>query len=114
MTEKLFHVGLAPLAACKAGATCEAILVIRSLEGYKFNREYPTKFVAKASGAVTVDGTGTVQVVDKTSALVHVNFRGVAAGNAPITGALKFSVCTDDVCEIAAPAIAFDVLIGAP
>lgn len=112
VAEKLFRIELAPLAPCKPATTCEARLLVHSLGGYKVNSEYPTKFVAKDSAAVTVEGTGTFAVTDKTIGTMIVKFRATAAGTAPVAGVLKLSVCTDDICEIAAPAIAFDVPVN--
>jgi hypothetical protein len=43
-----------------------------------------------------------------------VTFRAAAAGTAKLSGAFKLSVCTDEICEIAAPAVAFDVAVTAP
>ena len=45
VTHDVFRVDLAPLAACTAGTSCEARLVLHALGGYKVNAEYPTKFV---------------------------------------------------------------------
>ncbi|MBA3453216.1 MAG: hypothetical protein H0T42_09000 [Deltaproteobacteria bacterium] len=112
VSEKLFEIVLSPLAPCAPATPCEAHLVVTALDGYKFNVEYPTKFAVQPSPAVTVEGTGTVTILARTSARVTVKFRAAASGAAPITGALKLSVCTDDVCEIAAPVVSFDVPVS--
>jgi len=109
VADTLFRIELSPLAPCKPAAPCKATLVVHALGGYKVNAEYPTKFVAIASPGVTVDGTGTFAVTDKTTGTMTVTFRAAASGTAKISGALKLSVCTDEICEIAAPSIAFDV-----
>ena len=112
--EKLYRVELATLAPCKAAVSCEAKLIVHALGGYKVNAEYPTKFVAKPSASVTVNGTGTFSVAGKTPGTMIVSFRADAAGTASIAGKLKLSVCTDEVCEIAAIDLAFEVPVTAP
>ena len=114
VSDKLFRIELAPLASCKAAAACEAKLVVHSLGGYKVTAEDPSKFVAKPAHGVTVEGTGSFAVGSKTIGTMTVTFRAAAAGSAKISGALKLSVCTDEVCEIAAPVVAFDVPVTSP
>jgi len=114
VSDKLFRIELAPLAPCKPAAPCEASLVVHALGGYKVNAEYPTKFVATASPAVTVEGTGRFAVTDKTTGTMTVTFRATTSGTATLSGVLKLSVCTDEICEIAAPSIAFDVPVIPP
>lgn len=114
VTEKLFRIELAPLAPCKATAACEAKLVVHALGGYKVNAEYPTRFVATPVQGVTVEKTGKFAVGSKTTGTMTVTFRAAAAGTATISGALKLSVCTEEICEIAAPVVAFDVPVTAP
>lgn len=114
VSDKLYRVELAPLAPCTAAAACEAKLVVHALGGYKVNAEYPSKFVAKPAQGVTVEGTGAFAVGSKTVGTMTVTFRAAAAGAVKISGALKLSVCTDEVCEIAAPVVAFDVPVTAP
>lgn len=109
VTEKLFRIELAPLAPCKAAAPCEAKLVVHALGGFKVNAEYPSKFVVAPAPGVTVDGTGSFAVGSKTTGTMTVTFRAAAAGTSKIAGALKLSVCTDDICEIAAPVVTFNV-----
>ncbi len=43
-----------------------------------------------------------------------VTFHAAASGTAKLSGALKLSVCTDEICESAAPSIAFDEPVTAP
>jgi len=109
---EVFRVDLAPLPACMAGATCEARLVVHALGGYKVNAEYPTKFVGDAASTVALDGTGTFAIEAKARGVMTVRFRPSAAGTAHVSGALKLSVCTDEVCKIEAPQIAFEVPVS--
>jgi hypothetical protein len=111
---KLFRIELAPLPPCKPTSPCDVALVVHSLDGYKVNAEYPTKFVATPSPGVTVAGTGTFAVSAKDVGTMTIAVTAAQAGTARVMGAFKLSVCTDDVCEIAAPQIAFDVPVSAP
>jgi len=113
-SEKLFRIELAPPGPCKPATACEVTLVVHSLDGYKVNPDYPTKFVATASPGVTVEGTGKFAVSARTVGAMTVSFRAAAAGTARLTGAFKLSVCTDEICEIASPTLAFDVPVSAP
>jgi len=114
VSQKLYRIELAPPAPCKPATSCQATLVVHSLDGYKVNAEYPTKFVATASPGVTVNGTGSFAVSAKTVGTMTVAFRAAQAGTARIAGAFKLSVCTDDICEIAAANLAFDMPVTAP
>lgn len=114
VTDKLFRIELAPLAPCKAAAACTAKLVVHALGGYKVNAEYPTKFVATPVQGISVEKTGQFAVGSKTTGTMTVTFRAAAGGIATISGALKLSVCTEEICEIAAPVVTFDVPVTAP
>lgn len=113
-THRLFRIELAPPPPCKPASPCEVTLVVHSLDGYKINAEYPTKFVAKPSPGVTVAGTGTFAVSATAVGTMTVAVTAAHAGTARLAGAFKLSVCTDEICEIAAPQIAFDVPVTAP
>ena len=111
VTHEVFRIDLAPLPPCTIGATCEARLVLHALGGYKVNAEYPTKFVGDEA-ATALDGTGTFATEAKTRGVMTVRFRPTAAGTARVSGAFKLSVCTDAVCKIEAPQVAFDVPVS--
>jgi hypothetical protein len=110
--QEVFRVDLAPLPACKTGETCEAQLVLHALAGFKVNADYPTKFVGDETSTVAVEGTGAFSVEDKTRGVLTVRFRPSAAGTARVSGAFKLSVCTDDVCKIEAPQVAFEIPVS--
>lgn len=104
-----FRVDVAPPATCRAGATCEARVKLTALGDYKVNEEYPFKFVADASEAVVVDGTGKfARETAKTGTLV-IRLRAQRAGTAQVSGKFKLSVCTQDICKIEAPQVRFAV-----
>ena len=111
---ELFRIELAPPPPCKPTSPCEVTLVVHSLDGYKINPEYPTKFVAEPSPGVTVAGTGTFAVSSTSVGTMIVAMTAAHPGTARLAGAFKLSVCTEEICEIAAPQIAFDVPVTAP
>lgn len=111
VTNEVFRIDLAPLPPCTLGATCEARLVLHALDGYKVNAEYPTKFVAD-DAATALESTGAFATEARTRGVMMVRFRPAAAGSARVSGAFKLSVCTDDVCKIEAPQVAFDVPVS--
>lgn len=104
-----FRVDVAPPASCARGAACEARLVLTAVEPYKVNAEYPFKFVADAAPGITVDGPGAFAHGDGRTGTLTIRFRADAAGTARVTGTFKLSVCTDEICKIEAPKVAFDV-----
>jgi hypothetical protein len=112
VTHDVFRVDLAPLAACTAGTSCEARLVLHALGGYKVNAEYPTKFVGDVAATASLEGPGTFAIEAAARGVMTVRFRADAAGTARVSGALKLSVCTDDVCKIEAPHVAFEVPVS--
>lgn len=108
--DPLYRVELGPVPTCSAGAPCEAKLVVRALDGYHVNHEYPTKFVADPASAPLVDGTGVFAAKEgDTTGTMTLSLKPQAAGTARISGTLKLAVCNPEVCEIRAAAIAFDV-----
>ncbi len=93
-----FRIELDAPATCADG--CRPKLVVTTLGGYHVNAEYPTKFVP-ADG---VTATGTFAVTDETTGVMTLD---VPAGTPKVAGTLKLAVCTDEICEIEAPQIAF-------
>lgn len=95
---------LAPV-SCAAGTACEAKLVVHALGDFKVNAEYPTKFIADAGSATT---TAQFTPADKMGTLT-LSFTASSPGPTKIAGTFKYSVCTEDVCNIEEPKIAFTV-----
>lgn len=95
---------LAP-ASCAAGTPCEAKLVVHALGEFKVNAAYPTKFVADAGSATT---TAQFTPADKMGTLT-LSFTASSPGPTTIAGTFKYSVCTEEVCNIEEPKIAFTV-----
>jgi hypothetical protein len=109
LAEKPFYrVDAKPVAPCASGATCEAQLVLTALGDYHVNDEYPTKFVADATGEDAVEGH-TFEIDGAKRGTLTVRFKAAKPGPATLTGTFKLSVCNEDNCEIEAPAIALPV-----
>jgi hypothetical protein len=94
---------------CAAGTACEAKLVLTALGDYHVNEQYPVKFVSDPVPGLAVDGTGTFVRDSAKAGTLTIRFTPARAGKAQLKGTFKLSVCTDDNCEIEAPAIAFTV-----
>ena len=104
-----YRVDVVDAAGCAASAPCEAKLLVTALDGYKVNEDYPYKFVAAGGAGVTVDGTGTFAIEAKDRGLMTIKFRADAAGPATISGKLKLSVCTAEVCKLEDPHVEFSI-----
>lgn len=101
------------LGGCAAGATCEARLVVHALGGYHVNAEYPTKFVVDPAAAPIVEGS-VFSATDPEKGILTIKLHPAAAGTVRVGGTLKLAVCTEEICEIKAAQIAFDVPVTAP
>ena len=104
-----YRVELAAPATCARGAACELALVVRALGDYKVNIDYPHKLVGAPPPAVALEGPGAFATTDPKTGVLTVRFRADRAGPARVAGTFKFSVCTDELCEIASPAIALEI-----
>lgn len=100
------RVALEPITNCAPDARCEVRLVVHALGAFDVNEDYPTKFVAAADSA-PVEGTGTFEPAGKTGVLTLA--LRPHEGTTRVSGVFKYSVCTEDVCKIEEPAIAFEV-----
>jgi hypothetical protein len=110
LAQKAFYrVDAVPIAPCKAGATCEAQLVLTALGDYHVNEEYPTKFVPDAASSVAIQGEGTFKLAAAKQATMTVRFTPAKPGAAKLVGTFKLSVCSEETCEIETPKIALDV-----
>jgi hypothetical protein len=104
-----FRVDVAQPASCVRGAPCEASFKLTALGAFKVNVEYPFKFVADATAQAVVDGPGTFTPGDIKTGTHTIKLRAETAGTLNVSGTFKLSVCTDDVCKIETPKIAFAV-----
>jgi hypothetical protein len=103
-----FEVKVTPPTACAAQSPCEAKVVLTALDKFKVNKEYPFKFVVDENPAITVDSKFTPSDDVKTGMLL-ITVRAEKPGTVKVSGTFKLSVCTDDVCKIEQPKIAFEV-----
>jgi hypothetical protein len=104
-----FEVKVTPPASCARAKPCEATIALTALRDYKVNKDYPFKFVGDTAPGYTFDGTGTfARTADKTGTLT-IRFTVDATSPAKISGTFKLSVCTEEVCKIESPKIAFEV-----
>ena len=110
LAEKAFYrIEPGPRTPCSPGAACEAFLAFSALGDYHVNDRYPFKFIADPVPGVAVDGTGTFTLDDAKHGMMKVAFRATKHGPARLAGTFKLSVCTDDVCEIEEPKLAFEI-----
>lgn len=108
----IYRVHATTPAPCRADQSCVASVVVVALGEYKINVEYPTKFVADPMPGVAVQAEGAFAVEEKQRGTMTIQFRPAQAGTARISGKLKLSVCTEQNCEIEAPAIALDIPVS--
>ena len=87
-------------ASCAQG--CEAKLVLKALGPYHVNAEYPTKFVPAADVAIKT----SFEIPEPTTGVMTL---GLRPGTSRVEGTFKLALCTDDICEIEAPTIAFEL-----
>lgn len=104
-----FRIEPGPRTPCKAGTPCEARLAFSALGDYHVNDRYPFKFVADGAAGIAFDGTGTFTQEDPKHGMMTIRFRTQKRGAVKLAGTFKLSVCTDDVCEIEEPKLAFEI-----
>jgi hypothetical protein len=87
----------------KAGATGTAKLTIKPAKGFKFNKEYPSKFTvaaaafAKPAKEKLTAKEGDVKVAG-TDGVVTIPLQGVAAGAGALSVTGNFSICNAEQC----------------
>ena len=101
--------------ALKVGAKGNASVSIAVLNGYKWNKDYPSKLVFSAPPKnVTLGKTkyvkGDFKASDKASSLA-VQMQASAAGAETVTGTLKFSICNETACIIEKAEVALAVSV---
>jgi len=107
-----YTVELVPNGTCAPGADCEARIELVALGGYHVNKEYPYKFTAApskdveylgkdpAGTSVFTKSAGDYAAAGEERANMTVRFRAKAAGKVDIEGTYKFSVCSEQNCQI--------------
>jgi hypothetical protein len=101
----------ASTAACKKGEACKVTIVVEAQGEFHVNKEYPQKFVAdetvkwakkefgKASGDYAESGEKKFTIT--------ATFTPDKAGDADVTGNLRYAVCSATQCAPAVARIAF-------
>jgi hypothetical protein len=109
-----FKLAVAAPAPGAAGAQAVARVTVTPGTGWKMNEEYPTKLVVQAPEGVTVVKAEQVladaAAFDPHQLAFDVKLTAAKAGTFPVTGTLKFAVCTDATCDPKKQTIAFDVV----
>lgn len=112
VTSAHFALELKPNDACKVGAECVATVDLTALGGYHINKEYPYRFTAglakgleylgkdAAGPGVFSKAAGDFAEPSETRGVLTVRFRPTQAGAAQVAGSYKFSVCSDQNCQI--------------
>lgn len=105
-------------AGCKAASECTMTIRLTAVGAYHVNKEYPYKFTATAAPGVeflskaapntfTRDAGDFIEQGEKNGTMT-VRFKS-PAGEAPLAGTYKFSVCSADQCQIEQEKIALSV-----
>lgn len=86
-----------------AGGETVARLVVHPGEGYKMNKDFPTKLTLEPPAGVNLSKTvlepaDAEQFTEKELAFA-VKMTAPAAGEYTIPGTIKFAVCTDTTCD---------------
>ena len=95
-------VSTTPPGVVKAGQEAVALVQVVPKNGYKINKEYPTRLTVSGPAA---SSPAKLELRAKQAARLteaELSFRPAskltAAGRHPFTGTIKFSVCTDEIC----------------
>jgi hypothetical protein len=109
-----FKLAVSAPAPGAAGAQSVARVTVTPGTGWKMNEEYPTKLTVQAPEGVTVVKAEQVladaAAFDPHQLAFDVKLTAAKAGTYPVTGTLKFAVCTDATCDPKKQTIAFDVV----
>lgn len=102
MTEEPFSIWLQAVSPIAAGtpATVEAVLVAKP--PYHTNAEYPHKFKLGAAppGLSYPETTVKGMQVSPERGVLRIPVQAQSPGTATVSGALSFSVCTDERCLV--------------
>lgn len=105
-----FALDIASPGGCKAASECAVTIKLVASGDYHVNAEYPYKFVATPAPGVEFLGKGDAATFtraagdfvsrDEKVGTMTVRFKPSAPGPARVAGTYKFSVCSDDQCQI--------------
>jgi len=99
-------VNVDPAGQLKAGSVAHLVVTINAKQGYKVNKQYPTKLKMAAPPAGVDYPKKTLKRDDgewvngAAAFRFRAPFKPLQAGTYPIGAELKFSVCSEDRCVI--------------
>jgi hypothetical protein len=104
---------------CRVDVPCVVTLHLSVLGAFHVNSQYPYKFVGNPAPGIAFLGhteknvfsraLGDLQEDGEKSATLTVRFTPSAAGEAPITGTYKMSICSAENCQIESPSVTLAV-----
>lgn len=111
-----YTITLAAPAQVGKGAQGTVVLEVTPKQGWKLNKEFPTKLtVAEPAGVKVAKKEQTVAdavaFADK-SGRWQVQFQAESSGGKDFTGVLKFAVCTDTSCDPKKEELAWNVAVS--
>jgi hypothetical protein len=107
-----FFVDAVPPASCASGANCVVALTLVATGAYHINDEYPYKFRADDVPGVSFQGTDPAgpnvfskgasnwQKTGPQKGTMNVVFQSTDKGTKNVAGTFKFSVCSDQNCQL--------------
>jgi hypothetical protein len=107
-----FFVDAVPPADCAAGANCAVTLTLVATGAFHINDQYPYKFRADDAPRVTFQGTDPTganvfskgasnwQKTGPQKGTMSVVFQATEKGTKSISGVFKFSVCSEQNCQL--------------
>ena len=111
--EETYTLTVVPPGAGAGGAELAARVRVVPRGGYKVNLEYPTKLSLKGSAgaapAAPVITAKQAARMTKSELLMTPAVKASQAGTHAVTAELKFSVCTDQVCEFKSVPLSWSV-----
>lgn len=87
------------------GGKATVQLTVKPAKGFKFNKEFPAKFIVNATKFAKCDKPklskrgGDVKEVHKTG-VVTIPLTGLAAGSGDLSVQASFSICNDEQCYV--------------
>jgi hypothetical protein len=111
-----YKVTLAAPDKVSKGADATAMVEILPKEGWKLNKEFPTKLKVSPPAGVKVKKpeqtvADAVSFADK-SGKWSIEFQAESPGGKDFTGTLKFAVCTETSCDPKKEELAFKVAVA--
>jgi hypothetical protein len=98
-----YELEVTPPDAGRPGQVLKARVLVRPARGFKINREYPSKLQVSGPAAASPTSlelsAAQATRLDDEELLMEPGFSLPAPGEYTFSGKLKFSVCTEELCE---------------